>query len=472
MDDVAGPSKEDESPRRSFKLKDAIERVQPQLKSAGVFKQQLINLQERRMANGRRRHSVALGVAIEAKEAARTTIGSYNTYLSHQMQELLEHKYSALGRWIGAKPRLSMLIGTLALLSGLPGSFLLEGEAYVLWIAFDTRMYENFALQSNHFYKDYEHTVHLDHGMFHPPRPGLLQFTPKSGDERGILTKPFLADVLDILNVVYNDTKVGASAGAPLSPTGVQGYDNVCDRNGVGLCRSKGSELFAPVVEHRPAVLAGLPSPTARPPLAAANGTLPNDYWSVLDSAEGANTLTYPSAVRLDTSGSVVIPDATAAGLHGTFDFSGWLRASIVYPSADLSPLPSSYWDGTLLAIPISTAYFKEGDSRYTAVAKWEKAVLSMLDAKDYPHADTVDVTFVMEASVQTEIAASVESAVPMVFVTIGLMLLYSITFLFTQARVNAAPVQGPCSLGARPSWRPRHRPPPSGRRCAAVRAR
>ena len=47
-------------------------------------------------------------------------------------------------------------------------------------------------------------------------------------------------------------------------------------------------------------------------------------------------------------------------------------------------------------------------------------------------------VTFVLEASVQTEIASSVESAVPMVFVTVGTMIIYSITFLFTQVTLAA----------------------------------
>ena len=106
----------------------------------------LVNKQQRRLPGGARRHSVAYGVQIETRDAAKTPAGSFNTYLSSRAQEFFEHKYAALGRWIGTKPRLAMLLGTLVLASGLPGSFMLLGEANVLWIKFDTRMYESFAM--------------------------------------------------------------------------------------------------------------------------------------------------------------------------------------------------------------------------------------------------------------------------------------------------------------------------------------
>jgi len=404
----------------------------------------MVNRHERRLPGGRRRNSVAFGAQLEHKEAAKTPAGNFNTYLAHQTQELFEHKYSALGSWIGANPRLSMLVGTLFLLSGLPGSFLLEGEASVLWIKFDTRMYENFAMQTNHFYMDYEHTVHLHHGLHHPPRPGLFQFTPKlsasnSVGRNGIMEKAFLGDVLDILNIVYNDTHVGAAGAPPLAASGVQGYDELCSRNGVGLCRSKGSELFAPHVAHQPSELQSLPPATAAPPLPSAyplpNGSSANDYWYVLDGSALANMLTYPSHVVYYPPLDAVVPDTSRAELAGTFNLTGVWRGQIANTAPELSALPPSYWNGTLLSIPISTAYFHEGDPRKDAIVEWENAVLNRLSKGEYPHSDAIEVTFVLEASVQTEIASSVESAVPMVFVTVGTMIIYSITFLFTQVR-------------------------------------
>ena len=143
-------------------------------------------------------------------ETAATIMRTFNTFISHKAQHFLEEKYSALGRWIGRRPQMSMLIGFLILISGLPGSFLLEGEASVLWIKFDTRMYENFAIQDNKFYTEYEDAIHLNHGAHHPPRTGLLVFTPREShpSKADLLGKPFLSDVLDILNYMYNDIKV------------------------------------------------------------------------------------------------------------------------------------------------------------------------------------------------------------------------------------------------------------------------
>ena len=155
---------------------------------AAVFAVQFANRRQRRLPGGQRRHSVAYGALLEHQEAAKeakkrhsfvTRLGSLDSMVSSRAQHFFEHQYEKLGRWIGKRPRLSMLIGTLVLLSGLPGSFLLKGEANVLWISFDTRMYENFAIQDNHFYTDYEHAVHLYDGFHHPPNVNVMVFSPK-----------------------------------------------------------------------------------------------------------------------------------------------------------------------------------------------------------------------------------------------------------------------------------------------------
>ena len=143
----------------------------------------IVNRNERRLPNGEMRHSVAAGAKLEY-EKALTEVGggcmTANTFISTKAQHFLEHHYARLGTWIGGNPRLAMLIGFIILISGLPGSFLLAGEANVLWIKFDTRMYENFAIRDNKFFKEYEDAIHLNHGAHHPSRTGLLIITPRS----------------------------------------------------------------------------------------------------------------------------------------------------------------------------------------------------------------------------------------------------------------------------------------------------
>ena len=68
-------------------------------------------------------------------------------------------------------------------------------------------------------------------------------------------------------------------------------------------------------------------------------------------------------------------------------------------------------WDPKQLRVALTTQYYKASDPRAAAVIAWEEAVIAYLEGDDYAHAESVRVTFAVEASVQAEIAKSVESA-------------------------------------------------------------
>jgi hypothetical protein len=107
------------------------------------------HVNQRRFADGSVRNDVKSGAA---KEAQHHGPGGGLSFISSRAQSFFEHAYTKFGKWVESHHHLSIAIGALILLSGVPGTASLGGHAKFLWFNVDTDL-SAFALTSTRAYK-------------------------------------------------------------------------------------------------------------------------------------------------------------------------------------------------------------------------------------------------------------------------------------------------------------------------------
>ena len=376
---------------------------------------------KRRFADGSLRNDVKEGAAKEAH--AHGPAGGM-AFLSSRAQAAFEHAYTALGGWVEKHHHLTMAIGLLILLSGIPGTAFLSGKAQFLWFKVDSDL-SAFALTSTPAYKSYEHAIHMHHGVFHPPRPSLAVFSPQPGADHAVLSHGFMARTLDIVNEIYDTTVTGADGT-------VYGFEDLCaptgdvDRAAHGggghrrlapaagrrlqgverfaHCASRGADLFSNVGWSN-ATLGAVAGPGA----GAANGW--SDFGAVLHQAALAKS----------------------AAMSGAFNATGAYRVAL-QGSIDPSDDAFQSWAPATLQVPFQMFYTSDAALKEVQT-QWETKVADYLVGKRYPHADAIRATVGVESTFETAMQDSLWALTPWIFVVVVVMVLYSGAFLATQTR-------------------------------------
>ena len=95
-----------------------------------------VNKKKRLGMDGRERGSIKEAALKEHQHGLHQGEGlvSCNTFLSSKAQHFFDSFFSVLGLWIAKHYLIAQAIGFMILIAGLPGTFLLDGSGYFLWI--------------------------------------------------------------------------------------------------------------------------------------------------------------------------------------------------------------------------------------------------------------------------------------------------------------------------------------------------
>ena len=405
------PSKQQQqqSPPRTFnprlKLKAAINTVK------------VANRSRRRFADGTMRNSVREGAKAEAAESAHGHGPSGGMYwLSSRTQGFFERTYSSLGLWIAMHHKVAMLLGLLILVSGIPGTFFLSGEANFLWFKVDADLHA-FALTSTTQYKQYESIVHEHDGVFHPPRPALLVFSPQPNSRYKVLSYDFMTRALDIMNNVYNLTIQNAS--------GTEfGFSDLCQLRGdapdrheddhreeehadINYCSSLALDMFSTPVNWDQERLLEYAPPYDGEGDGRENGR--HDYARVLEMRD----------------------EAWSLGTYTSFNATGVYNTALRYVNASD---PYTIWTPTTMQIPVILEYSSDKD-RTALLKSWETRMAKYLTSGEHPHASEIRVSTIVESTFESAMQDGLYQLTPWLFVVVGVMVIYSGVFLSTQVR-------------------------------------
>ena len=317
---------------------------------------------------------------VELGKSKGHTLPGILTYFSSRTQRMFDVNYQALGFWIGGHPVLSVVIGALILISGIPGTFFLKGDAKVIWININTDNFDNFGLSDHRWRKDYDHAIHAHHGKFHPPRRELIIMTPRgrtasSARYSTVLSARFLSDALDLINAVYHN--VTYEHGGQ-----IYSFSDVCETHAQQTCMSMATDIFS-AIGHSQSRLAEVTSIPDRP-LGA------HDYWAVLAAQVQGAGVAFGSA----------------------YNATGLLQFQLLGSDASL---PVTHWSPSALAFSLSVTYSEDSAQINRA---FETSLVNFLEGSSYPHSETISVSFSTASSIDSELEAFMIAALPMVFTT------------------------------------------------------
>jgi len=117
--------------------------------------------------------------------------------------------------------------------------------------------------------------------------------------------------------------------------------------------------------------------------------------------------------------------------MYNSFNATGVYQVSL--RAIDASE-PFTTWRPTTLQIAMLLAYPHDAEMTEVAV-KWETAVADYITTGAHAHADAIKVSLIVESTFETAMQDSLYALTPWIFVVVGVMVLYSGTFLSTQTR-------------------------------------
>ncbi|KAL1524744.1 hypothetical protein AB1Y20_019627 [Prymnesium parvum] len=328
--------------------------------------------------------------------------------LANKSQSTLQHGFHQLGKWIARNPRTAIGIGLFVLISGVPGSFLLPGEANLLWVKMAAG-FEPFSLVTTAQYSDREDSNNLHNSYFVPlhGRNSQMIISPRDPLATPVFSHAFMTLALDLVLSVYSlQVSVGGVAYEFKDlcvPVGTRPFDSPVPSH--VHCSSANNDLLSAIRWNA--------SYVAAPGAAALQfGVGAHDYAGAL--------------AQLDASLSSIGINAT-----GVFRSVVGLRQE---PSASYH-----FWDPSSLLVPFTlrdTRRQEDGTLR-EPYDRWIHQLESHLKGGGYVHEDVLRVTFISDQSIGDGLQSLLDTFVPFLFLVFIIMAFYAEVFLFSQTRTK-----------------------------------
>ena len=324
-------------------------------------------------------------------------------------QTKLQTTFYKLGKWIARRPLVSMSIGFFIMVSGVPATFVLPGEANLLWVKMAAG-FEPFSLTTTEQFKDRQAANDLHDGFFVPShgRNSAIIISPKHPSTMPVFSNAFMQAALPLVMQVYA-MRVSSSDASYT-------FKDLCVPNGAmpistvpasySQCASAANDLFSAVrwnASEIPAAGSGV----------ALYGVGAHDFAAPLNQLN-----TFLNAQGINASGVL----RSLVGLR------------------EESALNFRFWDAQSLTIPFRLRDERRvpGSSRNELTDLWIKQLQSDVQSGQYVNSDTLRVTFLSDQSIGDGLQSLLNAFVPYLFLVFGVMGLYSEIFLFSQTRTNA----------------------------------
>ena len=331
-----------------------------------------------------------------------------DSILASRTQALLKRSYYALGKWIARHPLISMGIGFSIMISGVPATFLLPGEANLLWVKMAAG-FAPFALTTTPQFRDREAANELHDSFFIPShgKNSMIVISPKDPAAMPVFSHAFMQAALPLLTHIYSMQV--AHGGTQYSfkdlcvPIGSQSFDTALPM--FAQCISAANDLFSAVSWNASAI-----------PLAGAGA-----------SQYGAGAHDY--AAPLANFGAML--EATGISSEGIF------RSLVGMPTAPARDY--RFWAPASLSVPFRLREDRpDSGSAYSQPAnKWVKTLQAYVQSGEHVGAASLRVTFLSDQSIGDGLQDLLDAFVPYLFLVFLVMGLYSEIFLFSQTRTK-----------------------------------
>ena len=324
-------------------------------------------------------------------------------------QSLLHRGFHRLGKWIASKPKTAIGIGFAIIMSGMPATFILPGEAHLLWVKMAAG-FEPFSLESTGPFVDRQTSNGIHDHFFVPThgRNAMIVISPRDPVSMPVFSAEFMKAALALVTSIY-ETDVLSGAGSTYNftdlcaPTGLSALDEPLST--YKDCASAGSDLFSAIDWTNASI-----------PVAGRGETLygsgAHDYAEPL-----ANLATMLSTVGVNSS--------------------GFFRAQVGMPEEDERSF--HFWQPRSVTIP-----FTLRDDRHLPSAApgdpagaWIKALQASVVNREYVNSDLLHVSFMSDQSIADEFQTMLNTFIPFLCLVFFVMGAYSEFFLFSQTRTK-----------------------------------
>mmetsp|Transcript_561 Transcript_561/g.1953 ORF Transcript_561/g.1953 Transcript_561/m.1953 type:complete len:885 (-) Transcript_561:26-2680(-) len=289
--------------------------------------------------------------------------------------------YAKLGLCISRHPLLFLAVGFGSYFAMLPGTLIMKGEEWLMWMKLDSQFVNVFAFQDTQYMEDYNHGT----GLFDSPREEAVTMIPKGGS---IMNAGFLASALAAEAELKS--KRGEYDG------NYYGLEDVCSRAVAGGPCEWQSLLDLLVPSRDPAALSGLAGQTPAEVGASLVANVPVQMRSML-------------RLMVSTGGSA-------------------------WPGAAATDAQLGTWLATRTAIMTFVKLRSVGDLAMHTRA-YELEIEAFVQRNRHGYQEIGEVSCLLELSFGREIAVMCINALALIFSTVGIMVVYGVWWLGTQTR-------------------------------------